>query len=79
MVEAPHCAHFRLLRMFAVVVVNCQIEVMLDPGEDTDYEQSPMRTALNTAGGSKVFNLVGSKTRHLKVGSFVWNYILTGL
>lgn len=46
---------------------NLQIERMMEVGEDTEYEQTAMRVALNSEGGKKIENLVRGKIHHLKV------------
>ena len=40
---------------------------MLEVGEDTQYEPTAMRVAINSVGGRKVADLVSGKFRQLKV------------
>ena len=47
--------------------LSLQIEHMMEVGEDTEYEQTAMRVALNSGGGKRMEDLVSGKIRHLKV------------
>lgn len=40
---------------------------MMEVGEDSEYEQTAIRVALNSEGGKKMEDLVYGKLRHLKV------------
>ena len=52
---------------FFTYYLRLQIEHMMDVGEDTEYEQTAMRVALNSEGGKRMEDLVSGKIRHLKV------------
>lgn len=55
-------------RLLSVLTpLNLQLEHMVEIGEDTEYEQTAMRVALNSEGGKKMEDLVSGKIRHLKV------------